>query len=262
MDSRLRERTTKKAPSSTIPAEPKPPISSSSSTSSTTTPPITFLDILRILLGLLLLNTLLSYFITSHPFWNQPRPWFLRRGPLHRYLAGPLSLTDAQLALYNGTDPSKPIYLALNGSIYDVTAGRRIYGPGGSYHVFAGKDAARGFITGCFEEDATPDLRGVEWTYIPRSVPGWEVEGVSREGKVERERAVRKAKREVRGVLEGWADMFRGAGGKGYFFVGVVKREDGWLEGLPTRGLCESAERGRPEGGEEGRDAGKAYRGG
>ncbi|KAI7264716.1 hypothetical protein KC345_g8753, partial [Hortaea werneckii] len=79
------------------------------------------LDILRILTALLLLNSLLSYFITSDPiFWSQPRPWYLRPGPLTTYLLrGPLRLTDAELALYNGTDPTKPVLLALNGTIYD-----------------------------------------------------------------------------------------------------------------------------------------------
>jgi predicted heme/steroid binding protein len=80
---------------------------------------------------------------------------------------GQVYLTDAELAQYDGTDPTKPIYLALNGTIYDVSSNPDTYGPGGSYHFFAGRDAARAFLTGCFQEDQTPDLRGVEEMYIP-----------------------------------------------------------------------------------------------
>ena len=69
---------------------------------------------------------------------------------------------------YDGSDPTKPIYLALNGTIYDVSANPGTYGPGGSYHFFAGRDAARAFLTGCFMEDQTPDLRGVYMMYMPR----------------------------------------------------------------------------------------------
>jgi len=81
---------------------------------------------------------------------------------------GPIRLTDKQLEAYDGTDPDKPVYLALNGTIYDVSASRQTYGPGGSYHFFAGRDAARAFVTGCFQDDLTPDLRGVEEMYVPR----------------------------------------------------------------------------------------------
>ena len=32
------------------------------------------------------------------------------------------------------------IYLALGGKVYDVTKSAMFYGPGGAYHVFAGRD--------------------------------------------------------------------------------------------------------------------------
>ncbi|RMY97019.1 hypothetical protein D0862_08277 [Hortaea werneckii] len=304
MDPNLRHRHPP-APSSSSPTPTDP--TTTTTTSSTPTPPRRarlphlLLETLRILTSLLLLNSLLSYFITSDPiFWSQPRPWFLRRGPLTTYLFhGPLHLTDAELSLYNGTDTHKPVLLALNGTIYDVSAGRRVYGPGGSYHVFAGRDAARGFVTGCFVEDGVPDLRGVEWTYVPVGIPrfgeeeeeegevgrGKEGEGdgkgrggeeeevgkkeekkkkkISPELKSQREQALRQARKQVQATIEGWGKMFRGETGKGYFEVGKVVREEGWLEKLPRREICAQAERGRPKGKEgSGRDAGAAYRGG
>ncbi len=221
------------------------------------------LDVVRIIAGLLLLNTLLSYFVTGDSFLWGHRPWFVRPRVVARWLSGPVLLTDTQLALYNGTDESLPLYLALNGTIYDVSAGRRVYGPGGSYHVFAGKDAARGFVTGCFAEDSTPDLRGAEWTYVPIDVPPFDEMGgvkVQAGQKVHREQELRKARKKVKETLDGWAKMFEGEGGKDYFAAGRVVREDGWLEALPVRKLCERAEKGRPKPKAVGVDKGAAYR--
>lgn len=48
------------------------------------------------------------------------------------------SLFDAnRLSRYKGVDGGK-IYLSILGIIFDVTEGRRFYGPGGSYHGFSG----------------------------------------------------------------------------------------------------------------------------
>ncbi|MEI7579409.1 MAG: cytochrome b5 domain-containing protein [bacterium] len=46
------------------------------------------------------------------------------------------------LAEFDGTDPAKPIYLGLNGYVYDVTPGKQFYEVGGSYHYLAGKDSS------------------------------------------------------------------------------------------------------------------------
>ncbi|GAA5959934.1 hypothetical protein JCM3765_000649 [Sporobolomyces pararoseus] len=71
-----------------------------------------------------------------------------------------LTLTEEELSKYNGQEDLKPIYLAIDGDVYDVSLGRESYGPGGAYHVFAGRDAARAFVTGCFKTHLTHDLRG------------------------------------------------------------------------------------------------------
>lgn len=53
------------------------------------------------------------------------------------------TFTLEELAQYNGTDSEKPIYLALNGLVYDVSGGREYYETGGSYHWLAGKDSSK-----------------------------------------------------------------------------------------------------------------------
>lgn len=55
--------------------------------------------------------------------------------------AGITSFTASQLAEYDGTDPHKPIYIAMDGLVYDVTAGKSYYQSGGSYHYLAGRDS-------------------------------------------------------------------------------------------------------------------------
>ncbi|KAJ3210587.1 hypothetical protein HDU67_005171 [Dinochytrium kinnereticum] len=83
-----------------------------------------------------------------------------------------ITLTTAELAEFDGSDPSKPIYLGINGKIYDVSAGPKYYGKGGGYGFFSGKDAARAYITGCFETHLTHDLRGLNEDQI-KSLSQW-----------------------------------------------------------------------------------------
>jgi predicted heme/steroid binding protein len=147
--------------------------------------------------------------------------------------------------LYNGEDPKKPIYLALNGTIYDVSAGKTTYGPGGSYHHFAGRDAARAFITGCFAEDLTADLRGVEIMYIPKDDPKIDSQIPKRDLKIRREQEKRAAKKQVQDTIEGWAKVFRGETGRPYYPVGQLQREPDWMDKNPPHPLCEAAEESR-----------------
>lgn len=170
-----------------------------------------------------------------------------------------MRLTDEQLRAYDGTDPKKPIYLALNGTIYDVSSNPKTYGPGGSYHFFTGRDAARAFLTGCFAEDQTPDLRGVEMMYMPIDPPATSPTDpdtsenkkagkvlTSAERKNRHARELRKARQQMRDGLEHWHALFRGDKGKPYRRVGEVVREPGWLEKLPKRELCAEAVKSRP----------------
>jgi predicted heme/steroid binding protein len=90
--------------------------------------------------------------------------------------------TTEELKQYDGSDPSKPIYVAIKGSsffvaccdynrdneysaaacltgyIFDVTHKTDSYGPGKSYNVFAGKDGSRGLGKSSLKvEDAVAD---------------------------------------------------------------------------------------------------------
>lgn len=239
------------------------------------------LDALRVLAGLAILSTGLSYLSTSgtsmtwgyNGKWTRLREWkglivsllFPEGKACHfelvltRLQKGEVHLTDAQLLTYDGTDPSKPIYLALNGTIYDVSSSPQTYGPGGSYHFFAGRDAARAFLTGCFAEDAVPDLRGVERMFVPidpeeKADASADVLEAAKsrkpltpgEKKNRNAQEVRQAREKMVLGLESWHALFRGDKGKPYFRAGEVERPPGWEKYLPQRPLCEQAEKSRP----------------
>lgn len=116
-----------------------------------------------------------------------------------------------------------------------------MYGPGGSYNFFTGRDATRAFVTGCFQEDLTHDLSGVEEMFMPIDEEEDLQALSSRERKIQRERDVRLARSAVQKTVGHWEGFFRNH--KKYFEVGKVVG----LE-VPTvkRELCEDAVRQRP----------------
>jgi predicted heme/steroid binding protein len=129
----------------------------------------TFGQAIRALISLICLFFLSSYIITDtwmwgyEGKWTNPRKWFPRR--MHTF-------SESELARYNGSNESLPIYLAIDGQVFDVTEGREHYGPGGAYHFFAGRDASRAFVTGCFDTHLTHDVRGFTTEQLEQ-LKGW-----------------------------------------------------------------------------------------
>lgn len=201
-------------------------------------------DIIRLVVLSIMVVVAASYYTTSGEsyIFGLPRPWFTKSAELKQYFRGPVHLTIEELAKYDGSDPKLPIYLAVNGTIFDVSAGAHTYGPGGSYHAFAGHDATRAFVTGCFMEDRTQDLRGAEEIYIPIEDPNEKISSGERKTRAERER--RAAKKKVRDEVVRWVKFYSNS--KKYFEVGKVAGSGDEPVG-PAPVLCSQAEKGRPK---------------
>ncbi|KAN0083325.1 putative DNA damage response protein [Elaphomyces granulatus] len=70
------------------------------------------------------------------------------------------TFTPTTLLPFNGLSGA-PVYLAIRGRVFDVTAGKNFYGPGGPYENFAGRDASRGLACQSFDDEMlTKDLKG------------------------------------------------------------------------------------------------------
>merc|ERR1712225_95566 len=71
-------------------------------------------------------------------------------------------ITYEELSKCNGTDPSKPVLIAIKGTVFDVSR-NRAYQPGGPYHVFTGKDPSRALaISSLKPEDCVPEWHDLE----------------------------------------------------------------------------------------------------
>ncbi|KAK8942345.1 Membrane steroid-binding protein 2 [Platanthera zijinensis] len=71
-------------------------------------------------------------------------------------------VTIDELKAYDGSDPKKPLLMAIKGNIYDVSRSRMFYGPGGPYALFAGRDASRALALMSFDHnDLTGNLEGL-----------------------------------------------------------------------------------------------------
>jgi predicted heme/steroid binding protein len=238
-DAGLRQRTSKSTPQGTDSQNAADARTTESNAGSF----ISFLDVLRILITLVAASSGLSYYLTSGDslLWGH-KAWYTNLGAVGQYLRGPVHLTPEQLLRYDGSDETKPIYLAINGTIFDVSAGRHTYGPGGSYSVFAGRDATRAFVTGCFLEDRTADLRGAEEIYLPiEDLENEDISSGEKKKRAERER--RDAKKKVIAEVQNWESFYKNS--QKYFEVGKIVGSDD-LNG-PAPVLCDQAQKGRPK---------------
>ncbi|KAI8319380.1 cytochrome b5 [Martensiomyces pterosporus] len=127
--------------------------------------------ILRIAVTLVGLNICLSYLITETALWGYQGKWTNWRNYIPR---AQRVFTPQELALHDGTDPGRPLLLAIEGDVYDVTSSWEFYGPGSSYHLFAGRDSSRAFGTNCLsrEDHLTHDTRGLTESQIA-GIKGW-----------------------------------------------------------------------------------------
>lgn len=72
-------------------------------------------------------------------------------------------ISAADLKKYDGSDPSQPVYVAIKGTVFDVSSNKEAYAPGQGYHVFAGKDASKALGKSSLkEEDAIADYSGLD----------------------------------------------------------------------------------------------------
>jgi len=86
--------------------------------------------------------------------------------------------TVEELKAFDGNQPDGRVLVAVNGTVYDVTKGKRFYGPGGPYASFGGRDASRGLATfsitsaDTLEYDDLSDLNPMEM----ESINEWEMQ--------------------------------------------------------------------------------------
>lgn len=93
-------------------------------------------------------------------------------------------ITADELQQYDGSDPEKPLLMAIKGQIYDVSQSRMFYGPGGPYALFAGKDASRALAKMSFEpQDLTGDISGLG-SFELSALQDWEYKFASKYAKV------------------------------------------------------------------------------
>lgn len=114
-------------------------------------------SLLRTALGLIVVVLLCGQFFNGDLLYGYRGKWTNWRTyfPPRQHI-----FTPEELAKYDGTNPNLPLLLAVRGDVFDVSSGRDFYGPGSGYAIFAGKDASRAYVTGCFRTHLTHDIRG------------------------------------------------------------------------------------------------------
>ncbi|KAF8634259.1 hypothetical protein AX17_004216 [Amanita inopinata Kibby_2008] len=99
------------------------------------------------------------------PAENEEKPLKTVMQPPRTDLAPPKDdpFTPEQLSEYDGSVEGGPIYVAIKGTVFDVTHKAEVYGAGKSYNVFAGKDGSKGLgLSSLKPEDAVADYSGLD----------------------------------------------------------------------------------------------------
>eukprot|EP00252_Welwitschia_mirabilis_P026749 TRINITY_DN888_c0_g1_i1.p1 TRINITY_DN888_c0_g1~~TRINITY_DN888_c0_g1_i1.p1 ORF type:complete len:262 (+),score=64.29 TRINITY_DN888_c0_g1_i1:116-787(+) len=119
--------------------------------------PVTFFTLLALLVGI--------YHLAIGIYGGSPTQRASREAVEMEPIPAPVQLgevTEEELRAYDGSDPKKPLLMAIKGQIYDVTQSRMFYGPGGPYALFAGRDASRALAKMSFDEqDLNANLEGL-----------------------------------------------------------------------------------------------------
>ncbi|KAJ6818733.1 putative steroid-binding protein 3 [Iris pallida] len=101
--------------------------------------------------------------------------------------AEPVQMGDVtleELKAFDGSDPGKPLLMAIKGNIFDVSVSRMFYGPGGPYALFAGRDASRALALMSFDaNDLTGNLEGLSSSEL-EVLQDWEYKFMEKYNKV------------------------------------------------------------------------------
>ncbi|OMJ17503.1 Cytochrome P450 regulator dap1 [Smittium culicis] len=110
--------------------------------------------------SLFLLSVSASYLLTDSFLWGYQSNLTNYRNYIPRKQ---IELTVSELREYDGRDSAKPLYLSIDGLVYDVSLGAHWYGRHGSYSIFGGRVTDRAFATNCLgqEDQLTNDLRSL-----------------------------------------------------------------------------------------------------
>lgn len=74
-------------------------------------------------------------------------------------------ITLEELSQCDGTNPNKPTYVAIKGTVFDVSK-NAAYAEKGQYHVFAGKDPSRALALSSLKpEDCVPEWDDLDDKY-------------------------------------------------------------------------------------------------
>ena len=89
------------------------------------------------------LSACLALYVYSKVAHEVRRRWAdrLQREWERKYRLPERDYTMGEIAAFDGSDPDRPIVIAVRGDVFNVSAGAGYYGRDGPYNIFAGKDA-------------------------------------------------------------------------------------------------------------------------